>query len=418
VGSSIVKTEKFQSTPPRGRRPKRQRPTSARLLFQSTPPRGRRLEDSDLDGAVVKFQSTPPRGRRLLDADMRRGLCSFNPRPRAGGDGLYVRRLVRVDLFQSTPPRGRRHATSRRRSSVDGFNPRPRAGGDELLARLDSGLKVSIHAPAREATRIWRTGESWRWSFNPRPRAGGDLERSENAGWLFVFQSTPPRGRRLAGGSDADHDALVSIHAPAREATARRCRILSDIMVSIHAPAREATLRPQDGTLAGQVSIHAPAREATPIPTAADTANTFQSTPPRGRRPDDLGRQAVGIGFNPRPRAGGDGRGPERLRAGDVSIHAPAREATSTASMTPPGPSCFNPRPRAGGDRRRRDDHSLRSRFQSTPPRGRRPWRGGRERGRPGVSIHAPAREATDSGRRLGDPGSVSIHAPAREATP
>ena len=77
----------------------------------------------------------------------------------------------------------------------------------------------------------------------------------------------------------------------------------------------------------------------------------FQSTPPRGRRPE-LGSVDINL-----------------LR---VSIHASAREATLC------------------------EVRRLRKRlFQSTPPRGRRPMRSNRYRRFIEVSIHASAREAT-----------------------
>ena len=123
---------RFQSTPPRGRRPQktgifvdRQQISihaSAReatrdcqpfhrysTAFQSTPPRGRRPYSITSFFPHAGFQSTPPRGRR----------------PRTGN------RIVNGMLFQSTPPRGRRqniHLSDREQSDI------------------------SIHASAREAT--------------------------------------------------------------------------------------------------------------------------------------------------------------------------------------------------------------------------------------------------------------------------
>src|SRR5207302_11121136 len=77
----------------------------------------------------------------------------------------------------------------------------------------------------------------------------------------------------------------------------------------------------------------------------------FQSTPPRGGRPLHLRVRARRMGFNPRPRAGGDGAG------------------------WPPVPSSprFQSTPPRGG---RRDASRLSPAFdlfQSTPPRGGRP---------------------------------------------
>jgi len=101
----------------------------------------------------------------------------------------------------------------------------------------------------------------------------------------------------------------------------------------------------------------------------------------------------------------------------DVSIHAPARGATSWAVLVPTIRQGFNPRPRAGGDGGKHDIPGAVQGFQSTPPRGGRPVgaflyqcaegfqstppRGGRR------SCHHPSRAFN----------TVSIHAPARGAT-
>ena len=55
--------------------------------------------------------------------------------------------------------------------------------------------------------------------------------------------------------------------------------------------------------------------------------------------------------------------------------------------------------------------------FQSTPPRGGRPWLFAALMLRNGVSIHAPARGATEPKDAKFQLLSVSIHAPARGAT-
>ena len=79
------------------------------------------------------------------------------------------------------------------------FNPRPRAGGDTLTEVVDI-----IHN-----------------SFNPRPRAGGDLNYLKGIKLKDCFN---PRPR--AGGDSTLIKTLtngkVSIHAPARGATATR----------------------------------------------------------------------------------------------------------------------------------------------------------------------------------------------------
>jgi hypothetical protein len=77
------------------------------------------------------------------------------------------------------------------------------------------------------------------------------------------------------------------------------------------------------------VSIHASAKEAT-LTTACQTSHrTFQSTPPRRRRPGAL--FDLGVRFT-------------------VSIHASAKEATPRTAPARSAMACFNPRLREGGD--------------------------------------------------------------------
>jgi len=77
----------------------------------------------------------------------------------------------------------------------------------------------------------------------------------------------------------------------------------------------------------------------------------------------------------------------------------------------------FNPRPRAGGDDETRARVAAGALFQSTPPRGGRPGSFRQQHGRGDVSIHAPARGATLLDASVRDEQIVSIHAPARGAT-
>ncbi len=145
--------------------------------------------------------------------------------------------------------------------------------------------------------------------------------------------------------------------------------------------------------------------------------STFQSTPPRGGRPSRV------VSY---------------ILSATVSIHAPARGATET-SHNERGWNWFQSTPPRGG--RQATDNFLhdRFRFQSTPPRGGRreeivanareslfqstPPRGGRRtsqettRNFRKVSIHAPARGATQDFFGGFPSAIVSIHAPARGAT-
>ncbi len=183
------------------------------------------------------------------------------------------------------------------------------------------------------------------------------------------------------------------------------------------------------------VSIHAPARGATTIPGRQKPTNSFnpraragrdgfcfpflhsplfQSTRPRGARPNSRNICAFSTSFNPRARAGRDlplhlpkgqplfqstrPRGARLFEIDDyfsfdVSIHAPARGATRNSASNCIT-SCFNPRARAGRDQVL-FAYNPNIAFQSTRPRGARQLR-------PlvmlvgSVSIHAPARGATN----------------------
>ena len=211
----------FQSTPPRGGRPRRCRPLSWRREFQSTPPRG---------------------GRRQQGQHLRLDWPCFNPRPRVGGDletgacrqgrsvsihapawGATVWKrvhAVRGEEFQSTPPRGGRLDRERRGPPRAGFQSTPPRGGRP-------------HDPPQHLQ-------------------------------LLLFQSTPPRGGRLAEIFVCFCRTQVSIHAPAWGATLAILHLGLSRRVSIHAPAWGATSLHRDlHSALRPVSIHAPAWGAT-----------------------------------------------------------------------------------------------------------------------------------------------------------
>ena len=121
--------------------------------------------------------------------------------------------------FQSTLPRGER---------LQPFYP------TEIIQ------SISIHAPARGATIIRRAKLSKCFDFNPRSREGSDCICNFCSLCTFNFN---PRSRE---GSDFYiHKSLkvkgISIHAPARGATAALDYAQKVKHISIHAPARGAT---------------------------------------------------------------------------------------------------------------------------------------------------------------------------------
>jgi len=158
---------------------------------------------------------------------------------------------------------------------------------------------------ARHERRIKRLS---RTRFNPRARAGRDK-------WA---------------GSD-NECTVVSIHAPARGATFKVVVAGRRFGVSIHAPARGATCAWYLANKNYPVSIHAPARGATEWGVDLPEDWLFQSTRPRGARPDSvLTGDKKSVFQSTRPRgarlyavdsADGDKRFNPRARAGrDLNV--------------------------------------------------------------------------------------------------
>ena len=236
-------------------------------------------------------------------------------------------------------------------------------------------------------------------SFNPRTREGcDDLDRPEGCDH-DQFQSTHPRGVRLASGCCPILRRGVSIHAPARGATEQLYQLEQKEKVSIHAPARGAT----------SLQI-----------TEKEDIRCFNPRTREGCDPVFLLIKFKVVSFNPRTREGCDRSCPFRLHRpqnvsihapargategaqkivvyGPVSIHAPARGATRGLWSLPLPLERFNPRTREGCDGMCLGKHLQGKRFN---PRTREGCDGDAfSLGYPGqgVSIHAPARGATQS---------------------
>ena len=249
-------------------------------------------------------------------------LHSFNPRPRTGGDSRRCG-LGAGGRFQSTPPHGGRPVIGPVPPQSNRFNPRPRTGGDTARA-------IITLAPIGFNPRP-RTGGDWSgsiragalWCFNPRPRTGGD-----GFGFQFVrpavFQSTPPHGGRPWFRSSVVVSKVFQSTPPHGGRPLQKTITVAD-GVSIHAPARGATVV-STSSWSCQRCFNPRPRTGGDQSSANGNSTRFQSTPPHG------GRRLLG-------------RHSQRLR---VSIHAPARGATSQLHLS--RPLRFNPRPRTGGD--------------------------------------------------------------------
>ena len=160
------------------------------------------------------------------------------------------------------------------------------------------------------------------------------MATSSQSGTTYLFRSTPPRGRRRGSSGDWTGCDRVSIHAPAREATQQRIALGLVHDVSIHAPAREATSPPVASGRSPSCFDPRPREGGDTYEHVPDGAKAwFRSTPPRGRR------RERGLIANPwamfrstPPRGRRRPHGNARPSRSKVSIHAPAREATRSAS--------------------------------------------------------------------------------------
>ena len=213
-----------------------------------------------------------------------------------------------------------------------------------------AGTSVSIHAPARGATIVRQSVQrAWRVSIHA-PARGATRQRSFGLHFLR-FQSTRPRGARQPRRLSAGGTQAVSIHAPARGATAAQCMARRLVAVSIHAPARGATVFDADTYPAAQ----------------------FQSTRPRGARRRNHRRHRQAQRFNPRAREGRDAAAAAQIHHCNVSIHAPARGATTPERAAEFVEEFQSTRPRGA---RRRDEQQRRA-VASFNPRAREGRDGG-----------------------------------------
>ena len=231
----------FQSTLPRGERRFGDHASWSDVKFQSTLPRGERLNWITVQIRAREFQSTLPRGERPPLPCPFPYRDDFNPRSREGSDGLVI---MLLGLMLNFNPRSREGSDSpghHRQEKPKHFNPRSREGSDYFRIGLTDLTDISIHAPARGATSATHgnylafkfqstlpRGERLHdyiirqiiRNFNPRSREGSD---NQGYGHSRVWSHFNPRSRE---GSDVGckyciglYDG-ISIHAPARGATA------------------------------------------------------------------------------------------------------------------------------------------------------------------------------------------------------
>ncbi len=138
---------------------------------------------------------------------------------------------------------------------------------------------------------------------------GHDPDRADFCGQSSKFQSTCPRGARLAKALPSPPRACVSIHVPAWGTTATSPVMTAFNLVSIHVPAWGTTRQECRKSSGITVSIHVPA-----------WGTTREVVPER----------SISCSFNPRARVGHDDMVSEGFDLPDiVSIHVPAWGTTT-----------------------------------------------------------------------------------------
>ena len=185
----------------------------------------------------------PARGATLHSVIFTEAVTDFNPRTREGCDGSGDVQDPAPGNFNPRTREGCDQGGKFIGRFYSHFNPRTREGCDTNAAVLSFQkwisihapargatfcvlykviiFPISIHAPARGATVTNSQASNLAVDFNPRTREGCDRAgRLADAFCQIRFQSTHPRGVRRAGNDEKINLRSISIHAPARGATA------------------------------------------------------------------------------------------------------------------------------------------------------------------------------------------------------
>ena len=233
----------FQSTHPRGVRPRSSASMYAASRFNPRTRVGCDVTIGQINAAAAAFQSTHPRGVRPCSLAASITCPSFNPRTRVGCDLASLGRFINSRSFNPRTRVGCDKINSVAYQQQICFNPRTRVGCDVFMRFNCTAIGVSIHAPAWGATLM-----STLIALNFR-----------------TFQSTHPRGVRPSvyfGTSSTS--SFQSTHPRGVRRDALGYRLVIE-----------------------PVSIHAPAWGATTFISLNVCSFTFQSTHPRGVRRDN-----------------------------------------------------------------------------------------------------------------------------------
>ena len=213
---------------------------------------------------MAMLQSTRQHGARLRPPGLRSSGPGFNPRARTGRDRADESPETLQDLFQSTRPHGARHARSLAVPPAARFqSTRPHGARPNRSAPLRTWPKFQSTRPHGARQGKCRRHAWCVRCFNPRARTGRDLRDGPRCACCGVSIHAPARGA-TASISRVRDTGEVSIHAPARGATRPRA-VLGCCSRCFNPRARTGRDARRDAHDAPPfvVSIHAPARGAT-----------------------------------------------------------------------------------------------------------------------------------------------------------
>ncbi len=277
--------------------------------------------------------------------------------------------------------------------------------------------------------------------FNPRSREGSDpfSQVWQNQG--RSFQSTLPRRERRGRVQAICPRDTISIHAPAKGATAYRAivnfyvvnfnprsREGSDgfLVQASHREGRNFNPRSREGSdhTAGPFYCRPclfqstlPRRERQLILVILKTLYISIHAPAKGATRGSTCQSFLSFYFNPRSREGSDFFRVMVWRSMTISIHAPAKGATVSSLRRSTGSVYFNPRSREGSDAVGVLIEIFKSAISiHAPAKGATDYRIIEERYNY-ISIHAPAKGATGMSAEYTSLMDISIHAPAKGAT-
>ena len=219
----------------------------------------------------------------------------------------------------------------------------------------------------------------------------GDAGREWRCGYL----------RRSCEGSDRSGVEFllpyrISIHAPVKGAT--HCsRVLIPVLFYFNPRSREGSDPHGRHCTAPAEHFNPCSREGSDITTAIrkTTAVISIHAPAKGATSIGLWVSLSIFNFNPRSREGSDAHTLAGFGGAAISIHAPAKGATPAAPRRPPGRVHFNPRSREGSDFAGCTNTFYDLYFNPRSREGSDKKTGELVQGTKIISIHAPAKGAT-----------------------